>query len=379
MSEAMATLTYSDLESRRFGLRIHRAELQELAEKSLMGQIVAENVDVAIIRLPAGAPTGSWRLGRYGLPTLHADTLVYYALDLASHAPQPLRNPDLAFAEAAAGDAPALHALVEATFDGYTSHYHANPAFPAPQVLAGYLEWADGYIQGAGSGRTTWVARRGGAVVAFACCKFDAASATCEGILYGVHPAHAGGGLYGDLIRHTQSEFKARGFRRMEVSTQVWNYAVQKVWSREGFVLARALDTFHVNAMLSAADRMVEHEVLFTHDQVEHFAMASGDSNPLHLDDALARAAGFRGRLTHGMLAGAELSRIFGTEVPGAGTLFLRANMIFLRPILAGEPHTLRIRYRSAEGSRTTQAVATIADAHGRICLLAYNDLLAKQ
>jgi acyl dehydratase len=154
---------------------------------------------------------------------------------------------------------------------------------------------------------------------------------------------------------------------------------VQKVWGREGFVLARALDTFHVNAMLSAADRIVEREVLFSNDQVERFALASGDTNPLHLDDAKARAAGFEGRITHGMLAGAELSRIFGTEVPGAGTLYLRANMTFLRPVLAGQAHRLRILYRSPPGSRTTQAVATITDAHGRACVLAYNDLLANR
>ncbi|MDI1254209.1 bifunctional GNAT family N-acetyltransferase/hotdog fold thioesterase [Thermomonas sp.] len=378
MSE-LSTLRHSALESERFGLRISRAEMDDLEEKRLVGQIIADSVDVAIIRLPAGLRTASSRLSRHGLPTLHADTLVYYTLDLGTHVPRALRNQDLAFSIATITDAAELQALVETTFVGYTSHYHANPNFPAERILAGYLEWAGGYIDTSSTDRITWVARRHGAIVAFACCKFNEHASTCEGVLYGVHPAHAGGGLYGDLIRHTQSEFKARGFGKMEVSTQVWNYAVQKVWAREGFVLARALDTFHVNAMLSAADRIVEREVLFSNDQVERFALASGDTNPLHLDDAKARAAGFEGRITHGMLAGAELSRIFGTEVPGAGTLYLRANMTFLRPVLAGQAHRLRILYRSSPGSRTTQAVATITDAHGRACVLAYNDLLANR
>src|SRR3546814_5792516 len=56
-------------------------------------------------------------------------------------------------------------------------------------------------------------------------------------------PEHAGGGLYGDLIRYTQARFRALGYRRMKVSTQVWNLAVQKVWSREGFSLVQAYDT----------------------------------------------------------------------------------------------------------------------------------------
>ncbi len=370
-------LVYAPLDSQRFDLRIYRGTVDSVDSRTLFDEIVSNAVDLAIVRTPAGASGNLHRLGRFGMHPVHADTLVYYQVDLAEYAPKALRNGDLVFTKASSSDAAELEALVAHTFEGYRSHYHANPNFPVERILAGYLEWAGGYIEAPSTSHIVWVARRHGVMVAFACCKFNEHAATCEGVLYGVHPAHAGGGLYGDLIRHTQSEFKARGLGKMEVSTQVWNYAVQKVWAREGFVLARAFDTFHVNAMLSTAEHVIEQEVLFSNDQVERFALASGDTNPLHLDDAQARAAGFEGRITHGMLAGAELSRIFGTEVPGAGTLFLGTSMTFLRPVLAGQAYKLRILYRSPPTTRTTQAVATITDARGRPCVLAYSDLLA--
>jgi len=379
MDQATLELAPSPLDSQRFGMRVHRGRCERLDDRALFEALVAQRVDVAILRTPAGASTAWQRLGRYGLLPIHADTLVYYRTSLQDLPARPLRNADLAFAEATDADRDALAALVRTTFDGYVSHYHANPAFDPQRVLAGYMEWATGYIASGEAGRITWVARRAGEIVAFACCSFDQATGEAEGVLYGVHPAHAGGGLYGDLIRYTQAQFRARGFRAMVVSTQIWNYAVQKVWTREGFVLDKAYDTWHVNAMLDCGEVMAEHTVVFTPEQVRTFAQATGDANPVHFDDAAARAAGFDGRIAHGMLVGGELSRIFGMETPGPGTLFLRANLVFLKPMHPGVPYALRVRNPAGGPLRGfVPTVATVHDADGALCVLCYSDLLKR-
>ncbi|HSR65723.1 MAG TPA: bifunctional GNAT family N-acetyltransferase/hotdog fold thioesterase [Xanthomonadaceae bacterium] len=372
------SLLPSPLDSARFGLRVFRGNGTALREREFFDALVADQVDVAIVRTPAG--TGGWqRLARYGLQPIHADTLVYYEIDLGAHDPRPPRNADLVFAEALPSDREALAALVATTFAGYVSHYHANPLFAPAGILAGYMEWATGFIAADVPGRTTWVARRDGAIVAFACCSHDEASSQCEGVLYGVHPDHAGGGLYGDLIRYTQAAFRERGFRRMAVSTQVWNYAVQKVWAREGFALARAYDTWHVNAMLSGGAPMVDRTLCFDAAQLARFAEATGDANPVHFDDEAARAAGFPRRISHGMLVGGELSRIFGMETPGPGTLFLRANLVFLKPLFAGQPYRLHVRNAAGgEAVGYVPAVATVSDADGALCVLCYSDLLKR-
>ena len=310
---------------------------------------------------------------------IHADTLVYYQLSLTDYEPKPLRNGELVFAEATADDARELEALAAGTFAGYVSHYHANPRLDPALILAGYAEWATSYLAGDGHDRITWVARRGGAIVAFACCSHDEQKQECEIVLNGVHPAHSGGGLYGDLIRYTQAQYRGRGYRTMKISTQVWNLAVQKVWNREGFVFNQAYDTFHINAMLSAGDALVERELVFSAEQVAQFAAITGDTNAVHLDDEAAQQAGFESKISHGMLAGGELSRIFGTEIPGAGTLFLRADMVFLKPIYPGRPHTLQIRYPSqVAASGHIPTVTTIRDSDGSLCLLCYSDLLKR-
>lgn len=376
---SQARLTFSRPDSERFGLRVYRGHLGSVDERALFGEIVAGAMDIAIVRTPAGKGAALHRLGRYGLHPLHADTLVYYHVQLADYTPKPLRNDDLDFAEALPADAAELEALVACTFNSYVSHYHANPILDRAQIVAGYAEWASGYLSRNSSDKMAWVARRNGTIVAFACCGHDDARENCEGVLYGVHPDNAGGGLYGDLIRFTQARYRERGYRTMKVSTQIWNLAVQKVWNREGFVLTHAYDTFHINALLSTGDALIDRELMFTHDQVAQFAAITGDTNAVHLDDAAARNVGFESRISHGMLAGGELSRIFGTEIPGLGTLFLRSELIFLAPIYPDRAHRLRVRFPTPLPQRRyVPAIATIHDDADTLCLLAYNDLLKR-
>lgn len=47
---------------------------------------------------------------------------------------------------------------------------------------------------------------------------------------------------------------------------------------------------------------MSEKQVTFTTEQIAAYAEASGDFNPIHLDDDFARSVGLPGRIAHGML-----------------------------------------------------------------------------
>jgi acyl dehydratase len=47
---------------------------------------------------------------------------------------------------------------------------------------------------------------------------------------------------------------------------------------------------------------MSRREVTFTREQISAYADASGDRNPIHLDDDFARTVGLPGVIAHGML-----------------------------------------------------------------------------
>lgn len=47
---------------------------------------------------------------------------------------------------------------------------------------------------------------------------------------------------------------------------------------------------------------MTERSVTITREQISAYAEASGDRNPIHLDDEFARSVGLPGVIAHGML-----------------------------------------------------------------------------
>jgi acyl dehydratase len=73
-----------------------------------------------------------------------------------------------------------------------------------------------------------------------------------------------------------------------------------------------------------------------TREDVAAYAEASGDRNPLHLNDAFARAAGFPGVIAHGMFTMAHLTSCLTRWTGDPGAL-RRLRVQFRSPVLLGE------------------------------------------
>jgi 3-hydroxybutyryl-CoA dehydratase len=74
------------------------------------------------------------------------------------------------------------------------------------------------------------------------------------------------------------------------------------------------------------------------------FAEATGDNQPLHLDDAYAAKTRFKKRLAHGMLSAGFISAALGTKLaPNATVIYLSQSMRFLRPVFPGDAVTAKI------------------------------------
>jgi len=73
-----------------------------------------------------------------------------------------------------------------------------------------------------------------------------------------------------------------------------------------------------------------------TREDVKAYADASGDQNPLHQDDAVARAAGFPGVVAHGMFTMGTLASVL-LERMGDGATLERLSVQFRSPVFVGE------------------------------------------
>jgi len=81
---------------------------------------------------------------------------------------------------------------------------------------------------------------------------------------------------------------------------------------------------------LSVGDRFVFTKTI-TDGDVRRFAAASGDTNPLHLDDEFAERTRFRGRIAHGTLVGGLISAALA-RVPGL-VIYLSQDLEFHNPV----------------------------------------------
>lgn len=85
-----------------------------------------------------------------------------------------------------------------------------------------------------------------------------------------------------------------------------------------------------------------EESYRITEEVYQAFLVASGDVNPLHVEDDFARAAGFEEKVAHGALLNAFVSHFVGMVMPGRRALLLSTDIRYLAPSHLGD--VIRIR-----------------------------------
>src|SRR6201995_3276996 len=73
-----------------------------------------------------------------------------------------------------------------------------------------------------------------------------------------------------------------------------------------------------------------------TEADVLMYSAVSMDTNPLHLDEAVAQQSRFGGRIVHGMLSAGLISAVLGSRLPGPGSIYARQSLHFRAPVRIG-------------------------------------------
>jgi len=95
---------------------------------------------------------------------------------------------------------------------------------------------------------------------------------------------------------------------------------------------------------------------IITDTEIESFADASGDRNPVHFCDDHAADTVFKGRIAHGILTASLISAVIGEELPGHGSIYLSQTLKFRAPVRPGDTVdvTCTVRDVAYEKSRIT-------------------------
>ena len=78
-------------------------------------------------------------------------------------------------------------------------------------------------------------------------------------------------------------------------------------------------------------------------EDIQLFAVLSGDFNPTHIDPEFAASTRYSGVIAHGMWGGALISAVLGTRLPGPGTVYLGQTLRFLAPVKLGDRLVIRV------------------------------------
>jgi len=100
---------------------------------------------------------------------------------------------------------------------------------------------------------------------------------------------------------------------------------------------------------------------IVTEEMIRLFAAASGDVNPVHLDDAFAEATPFKGRIAHGMLTAGFISAAIATGLPGPGSVYVSQELRFDRPVRAGDTITVELTVQEKIPSKNHVILKTVA------------------
>src|SRR6266516_3271672 len=87
-------------------------------------------------------------------------------------------------------------------------------------------------------------------------------------------------------------------------------------------------------------------------EDIELFAVMSGDVNPAHVDEEYARSDMFHRIIAHGMWGASLISTLLGTKLPGPGTIYLSQTLSFRKPVTIGDTVTVTVTVTDKEADR---------------------------
>ena len=92
---------------------------------------------------------------------------------------------------------------------------------------------------------------------------------------------------------------------------------------------------------------------------IELFTRISGDRNPLHYDEAAAKASRFGEIVVQGGITSAILNAVVAEDLPGPGTVFLEVHWSFKAPVRPGDTITGEVRVVKVREDKPITELAT--------------------
>ncbi|WP_323019134.1 MaoC family dehydratase [Pararhodobacter sp.] len=103
---------------------------------------------------------------------------------------------------------------------------------------------------------------------------------------------------------------------------------------------------------------------------IEAFTAMTGDRNPVHYDEALARKTAFGKLIVQGGVTTGIVNAVVAEDLPGPGTVFLNTNLNFRKAVGVGETITGRVEVLTVREDKPLCTLkVSVTDSTGAICV----------
>jgi acyl dehydratase len=103
---------------------------------------------------------------------------------------------------------------------------------------------------------------------------------------------------------------------------------------------------------------------------IELFTEMTGDRNPLHYDELLAKRTRFGGLIVQGGITSGLLNALVAEDLPGPGSVFLQVNWAFRAPVRPGDEITARAEVLEARLDKPICRLRTIVTNQDEVVVL---------
>lgn len=124
-----------------------------------------------------------------------------------------------------------------------------------------------------------------------------------------------------------------------------------------------------LGGMPKAGDIAKRDKTMSMHD-IELFTQITGDRNPLHYDEALAKASMFGGLIVQGGVTTGILNALVAEDLPGPGTVFLAMEMKFSKAVYVGDTITGCVEIKTVRADKPICTIQVeIVNQKGEVCV----------
>ncbi len=123
-----------------------------------------------------------------------------------------------------------------------------------------------------------------------------------------------------------------------------------------------AFEDMHIGQTASVGKTITEADILL-------FAAVSLDTNPVHMNAEAAATSVFKERVAHGMLSAGLISAVLGTQLPGAGTIYLAQTLQFRGPVKVGDTVTATAEVTALDAEKKRATLRTVCTVAGKVVI----------